>query len=442
MRTRYEPSTGRWERLNRYKDAAGAWVDAGHDMDDGPVRLVNFSPENYLGKGTILQRDVTSMPLDPQSATMAQFMWDVSPFGANGAFGSKTSLNTSQYGTEPVHTYVVDSTHPDMQFAQLSGVSGVGGATEYENNKILSGLMPIMDWMRPAQSESGDRGFGLYDLATGIMREYFGMVRWDDGTWSDGAHKPAYGGYSQNTPGLRNLARDNYALQQKVGIATVSGMHNSLGFVGITEALNRKINHALCFTLATARSWQRDNTTGLNQLVSWPSRGSDGKLERYVDGDPRRDPNKPAWTGLDVTPTHGQWARLPSSVDPMFNPRTGRPYKPFTRLLIDAAKTYGMVATDTNLWCHAFNCEQGLTWKQTFGQDPWTPGGVIDLMYRDPSLNPYGGFEVDDFPWDRTEWAPVDWGRPSPDWNIRPGTGSDRPWWSPTDPNRPSWKQG
>ncbi|WP_074039922.1 hypothetical protein [Dermacoccus nishinomiyaensis] len=407
-------------------------------MDDGPVRLDNFSPENYLGNGTVLQRDVSKMPLDSQSATMAKFMWDISPFQPNGAFGSKTSLNTSKYGTHPVHTYVVDSSHPDMQWAQLDGVSGISGATEYENTKILSGLMPIMDWMHPARM--GDQGFGLYDLGTGIMREYFGMVHWEDGTWSDGGRMPAYGGYSQNSPGLRNLAKDNYGLQQKVGIATVSGMHNSIGFIGITEALGRKINHALCFTLASARSWQRNNLTNLNQLVSWPSRLSDGKLERYIEGDPRRDPNRNAWTGIDITPTHGQWARLKADVDPMHNPRTSRPYKPLTRVLIDAAKTYGLVATDTNLWCHAFNGEQGLTWEQTFGQDPWTPGGPIEKMYREDGLTQGSGLEVDDFPWDRTEWAPLDWGRPSPDWNIRPGTETNRPWWSPTDPNRPSWK--
>lgn len=438
MRSRYAPDKKRWERLNRYRDEAGAWVDAGREMDDGPVRLDNFSPENYLGNGTVLQRDVSKMPLDSQSATMAKFMWDISPFQPNGAFGSKTSLNTSKYGTHPVHTYVVDSSHPDMQWAQLDGVSGISGATEYENTKILSGLMPIMDWMYPARM--GDQGFGLYDLGTGIMREYFGMVHWEDGTWSDGGRMPAYGGYSQNSPGLRNLAKDNYGLQQKVGIATVSGMHNSIGFIGITEALGRKINHALCFTLASARSWQRNNLTNLNQLVSWPSRLSDGKLERYIEGDPRRDPNRNAWTGIDITPTHGQWARLKADVDPMHNPRTSRPYKPLTRVLIDAAKTYGLVATDTNLWCHAFNGEQGLTWEQTFGQDPWTPGGPIEKMYREDGLTQGSGLEVDDFPWDRTEWAPLDWGRPSPDWNIRPGTETNRPWWSPTDPNRPSWK--
>lgn len=430
----YNTQTSRWEWVRQYKDQAGAWSEVSESENSGPVRLVNFTEDTYLGKGTVLQRHVSDMPLNKDSAKMAQFMWDVTPFQPNGAFGAKTSLNTSSYGTEPVHTYVVDSGHPHMQFSPLYGVSGIGGATDFENDYILSGNMPIMDWMHPALG--GDRGFGLYDVHTGIMREYFGIFKHDDGTWSDGARVPAFGGYSQNTPGLTNLAIDNYGLQQKVGIATVSGMHNSLGFIGITEALNKKINHALCFTLASARSYLKD--TSSPQYISWPSRLSDGKLERFIEGDPRRDLGKKSlWAGIDVTPTHGMWARLPSDVDPYFNPRTGRPYKPFTRMLIESSQVYGLVATDTNLWCHAFNAEHGITWKQHFGEDPWALDGLIDKTFFDPSLNNRSGLEVDDFPWDRTQWAPLDWGRPSPDWNLVGN--QQRPWWSPEDENRPSW---
>lgn len=96
------------------------------------------------------------------------------------------------------------------------------------------------------------------------------------------------------------------------------------------------------------------------------------------------------------------------------------PYSEWCRVLIEAAKTYGLVATDINLWVHAFNAEQGRTWAHVYGEDPWATGGAISKAYVDRyGQSTYGGLE--EFRWDQTEWAPLDWGRPSPDWNLRPG---------------------
>ena len=125
------------------------------------------------------------------------------------------------------------------------------------------------------------------------------------------------------------------------------------------------------------------------------------------------------------SPVHGQWGRLAADVNPWFNPKTGLPYNPMTRLLIVAAKKYGIVGTDTNAFCHAFNFEDGQTEKAFTGVDPWDVEKTRILADRVSTTAVDGSmlnaFSVKDFPWDRTEWAPRDWGRPDVDFTPREG---------------------
>lgn len=415
MRKKYGEAAWDYTQKFHYSDQGQAWVEVIQgDQDDAAFLTSHFDSDNYMGEGTILQRDISAMPVHTDSQAMAASLVRFSPFSAAGGFGSRTSLNTSAYGTQPVHAYVVDSNHPATQFQQWDARSL--GCPGDELALYMKGAVPQAQWMIPAQNH--DYGLAIYDRATGIMRELFMAKKNAAGAWT------GVGGYSHNTPGLKGLAQDNWALQQRRGLATVSGMHNSLGFVGISEALNREIRHALCFTISTAFSFPPgvDRTDKSQQIISWPSRASDGKLEMYSPGGASYDPNNPKHVhdaASVKTITHGQWGRLSADVDPMHNPETGRPYKPFTQLLIRAAKKYGLVATDTNLWCNAFNTEQGRTFKHLYGVDPWEPGGIIAQRYIDP-ISGKPSLEVDDFPWGKTEWASLDWGRPSPDWNLRP----------------------
>lgn len=435
----FNSAAQKWEWAQSYEHNGEAWVEVMRgDQDEAAVLTSMFDHDagTYIGQGTVLQRGVAGMPVHPLSDEMAQFMWDTTPFRGAGAIGSRTSLNASTYGTGPVHAYVVDSSNPATGWREFGSQSRVAGGTDETTELYMRGKIAMPDWALPADMHavgSGDHGIAVYDLATGIMREWFYSVPQEDGTWG------GLGGFSVNTPGLKNLASDNYGLQQRYGLSNVAGMHNSLGFIGIAEALKKKVEHALCFTLAAAHSQARYTQGGLAYGgTSWPARGSDGKAENYAPGGSKYASGNAYHfhNGVPPTPGHGQWARLKADVDPMHNPRTGRPYAPFTRVLIEAAKVYGLLATDTNLWCQAFNAEQGLTWKHVYGEDPWSSNGIISQVYSDPD-DPSGiqGLSVADFPWDRTEWSLIDWGRPSPDWNLRPG--QPVPWWSPSDPNNP-----
>ena len=441
MTRKFNTASQRWEWAQSYQDNGQAWTEVMRgDQNDAVMLTSIFDHEagTYLGQGTILQRDISEMPIHPLSDEMARWMWDYTPFTAAGGWGAKTSLNTSCYGTQPVHAYALRGHHPDVQTRTFGPKSTAIATPALEVSTYMQGEIPMMDWMKSAQN--GDRGLALYDLDSGIMREFFMFTQQADGTWSGG------GGYSLNKPGLMDLAHDNYALQQRRGIATVSGMHNSLGFIGIAEALNKKIEHALCFTVGAASTHPKVTPEGMPYGgVSWPSRAADGKAEVYAPGGAKYDPKNTSHlhNGVPPTPTHGQWGRLKADVDPFFNPRTGKAYAPFTRVLIEAAKKYGLVMTDTNLWCNAFNAEQGRTWEHLYGEDPWLPDnwaksgkGLISSVYSDP-WDPSGirGLGVNDFPWDRTEWSLIDWGRPSPDWNLRPG--QPVPWWSADDPDNP-----
>ena len=464
MRT-FNTVAKRWEFVNSYgwEDQGKAWVEVMRGDQDNAVLLNAFDHEagTYLGKGTVLQRDISKMPVDPDSDAMNAWVKAWTPFGPAGAWGGPSSLNTSAWGTQPIHMYVVDSTHPDTNWRTFGTASTAIQTPSVEIDTYMRGKIAMPDWAVPAQN--GDHGMSVYDVGTGIMREWFMCQQQADGTWGGG------GGYSVNTPGLMNLAQDNYGLQQRRGLSNVAGMHNSLGFIGIQEVLAGKIEHALCVTFGAAWSLTKTKDEVMAEYaafqaagktppanwpdgprrVSWPARGADGKAERYIpESTWGVGSGSKNFTGDHRSPTHGQWGRLKASVDPMHNPKTGKPYSYLVRLAIEAAKKYGIVGTDTNLWTNAFNAEQGRTWKHYYGMDPWSPynggEGVIPKLITAQDAKYEGGLgSWETFPWDQMEWAPIDWGRPSPDTNLRPG--ERKPWYAPgdaTDPDKQPYPNG
>ena len=379
---------GYWQPVPEANYAAGQW---NRPLLKGVFPGSLFDP--YIAQGTVLTRDVrgTAMPLASRSSDHAQ--WMVDNLNNGGGFGP-TGFNTSQFGTHPIAVYTVDSSAPDADWQYVDSAAAGSGQNQAMVDLYCKGAVPLPHWVVPPSQ--GDRGLALYDLATGIMREYF---YFEQVTGSPLHWKARVAGVSVGKPGLVGMADVNPGAQLRTGGNAVVGMHNPLGFVGIAEVLRGEIGHAIAFTCSN-----------MGRGYSWPARGGDG----LVDNEPK-------------APVEGQWARLPASVNPMFDPRTSLPYNPLTRLIIRAAQRYGMFASDKNLFVHAFNGEHGGQWKQLYGTDPWAPNGILHPIIGGTTLEPAsGGFNVQDFPWHLTEWAPVDWGRPSPDFWLRPG--DPTPW--------------
>ena len=57
--------------------------------------------------------------------------------------------------------------------------------------------------------------------------------------------------------------------------------------------------------------------------------------------------------------------------------------------------------------------------QEFFGKDPWVdPEGLQLHLALEHKVHPDVVFDVTDFPWDQTEWAPRDWGRPDVDFVV------------------------
>ena len=305
----------------------------------------------------------------------------------------RTGTNTSASGTSPIPAYLLDSSHPDCHFQRMEATRGVG-LTPWAAQNILSGMIPMPEFAEPARI--GDRGLAIWDVHTGIVREYFMVNRARDGNgWT-----AVSGGFSVMSPGFKRMAQENWATQLQQGSSAVARMHNTL------------------VLLASMRSG------AAKSITRWRSPLVQCQGEPAVVAGADDDGKSPA-SEAPSSPVHGQWGRLAADVDPWYNPKTGLPYNPLTRLLIVAAKKYGIVGTDTNAFCHAFNFEDGQTEKVFTGVDPWDikktrilADRVSTVAVESSLLN---AFSVRDFPWDRTEWAPRDWGRPDVDFTPREG---------------------
>ena len=414
---------GRAYALQAKERITGAWVPSSY-VNHPALVADAFHPDNPIYQNTIFTRDVSEMPLHPNSAGMAEWMHKNSPdpWGTawvkgqkGGGWGAKTALNTSASGTQPIAAYVVDSTHPATEYAWMEcksdGMSTVGwDATPTPQGpkgpvavqKILSGLIPLPTGALPAQN--GDRGMSLYDIGTGVWREYFdvhGPLPDRKGPNGEPVYTAGVGGFSVNDPG-RDISRTNPAAQTQSGQSAVVCMHNSLGFIHPDEVRAGKINHALAFTFGAVAATSADydsqgRVIRLHGTPSWPAAASDAKAP------PSEAPN---------SPTHGQWGRVRKDVDPMHNPLTGLPYNPLTRMLIVAAQKYGIVGTDTNAFVHAFNTHSGVPEMLATGKtvDPWAANGEIAKILNPEE--PWKAFDISDFPWHLTEWGIRDLGRP------------------------------
>ena len=320
-----------------------------------------FQPGEYLGNGTVFTRSVADMPLAANSAEITAY----APMMAKNAYGVTTGLNTSAYN---IPIYIVDSSDPKQHYANITShddrITASGDISAHTLGRI-----PLPDYAQPAGG--GDASFAVYDRATGLMREYFHAVKTADG-WDVSA-----AGYFQGEPGMGGLGAKNFWMQHTHGGSAVVGMLNPLSQIGVSEVLAGSINHAVSVTLPNAKKG----------VTSFPAQQNDGADD---------NPNAPA---------EGQWFRIKPGVDlDNYRRPDGSPLSPMTKMIAKAAQTYGGYGADKNLNNFAFNAEAPNNYLARGKENPWRDGGEIakKLGMNSPA-------NIDDFPWELTEWAPVGW---------------------------------
>ena len=314
--------------------------------------------KNYVAKGTVFTRRVDKeMPLAPNSAAIAAKMKSL----AMNPYGVITTITRQHYNYTII---IVDSNDKNQHYANFIP-EGHRERDDADLYKYTGGRQPIVHDAKPAAGN--DAHMAVYDVATGVMRQYFGVTY-----VNSGEYKFKGSGYFIAKPGLRGLAKDNYWMRLTKGGSSVVGMLNPLSQIGIEEVRAGEINHALSFTIAHARKG-----------FSWPAKAGDGDLD---DAD---------------APMEGQWCRIDPKVD---LDKLG--LSPMTLMIAKAVQKYGAYAADKNAFCHTFTTEHGIYELAIHGLDPWEHDGEFEKKYgKFPDLN--------DFPWELTQWAPVDWGKPT-----------------------------
>ena len=318
-----------------------------------------FQPGEYLGNGTVFTRSVADMPLADNSAAITQY----APTMAKNNYGVVTGLNHKSYN---IPIYIVDSSDPKQHYATItSDDARVNASADIKSH--TTGKIPLPEYATPAGG--GDKSFAVYDKATGLMREYFYAVKQPDGSW-----KVSAAGYFQGQAGLDDLGVKNYWMQHEHGGSAVVRMLNPLSQIGISEILAGRINHAVSVTLPNAKKG----------VISFPAQDSDGTDE---------NPNAPA---------EGQWFRIKPGVDLDTYTRGGQPLGELTKMIAKAVQTYGGYGADKNLNNFAFNAESAHNYLARGKEDPWREGGEIAQKVGN-------NMNINDFPWELVEWAPVGW---------------------------------
>lgn len=207
-------------------------------------------------------------------------------------------------------------------------------------------------------------------------------------------HPPVYsfasGGYIHGEPDFKGLGADNYWLNLRSGTSSVVGMQNELTQIGVDELLSGKINHAISMT------WM-----DYSKVSSFPAKMADGSMT------PEEFPH---------TNRAGQRFTFPDEfdVDKFVEQNKGlnMPQDEVMRMILNAAKEYGVIITDRNLFTNAFNFESpaGYAPYAREGKNVYTDNPELKELMR--TFVPYN------FPIMEAEWLEVDFAE-------KPGTADE-----------------
>lgn len=149
--------------------------------------------------------------------------------------------------------------------------------------------------------------------------------------------------------------------------ATATGISMGATMISIAQAKAGRVGHAMYLGVIDARSGTQ----------SWPANRNDGNVDR-----------------ADVV-TQGQRLRLDPSLDV-----TKLGLTPFGVMVARAAQRYGFIVAD-RAGAVSVITESGAATAQQTGANPW------DVLLNGPDYNALGNF-----PWDKMQALPLDYGRP------------------------------
>lgn len=224
-----------------------------------------LDPDRYLGTGSFVQRDISAAPLAANSERISAFGDGPLPdLYLNEDWRRRLKTGASIGGGAASHDnipiYTVDSSNPFQDFATFASTDS--RVTTFPRlTEVTTGTIPLPDWAKA--SDGGDRALAVYEVATGIFRDYYGAAQDDDGVWNF-----ASAGHFYADPDTGTVGSDNYWLQYLQGANSVVGIANELTQVGAEELRSGVIGHAVSVTFPSYLAGQ----------VSFPAKQTDGKL--------------------------------------------------------------------------------------------------------------------------------------------------------------------
>ena len=111
-------------------------------------------------------------------------------------------------GHENIPTLAVNSANPHQEYVEVVSRDQRVNANP-ENKRILTGGIPIPNWLAEDHGLSGDQSIALYDEATGIWRSYFKFVKDADAQTYTSTARVQVGGGNASTPKSAKIQYDN-----------------------------------------------------------------------------------------------------------------------------------------------------------------------------------------------------------------------------------------
>lgn len=111
-------------------------------------------------------------------------------------------------GHENIPTLAVNSANPHQEYVEVVSRDQRVNANP-ENKRILTGGIPIPNWLAEDHGLSGDQSIALYDEATGIWRSYFKFVKDADAQIYTSTARVQVGGGNASTPKSAKIQYDN-----------------------------------------------------------------------------------------------------------------------------------------------------------------------------------------------------------------------------------------